>query len=80
MEWVYEYDFSANKEVLTTDQVLCHALSYTHSSGELESLREKVERLQETLVLVVSKLPSAAQVEIVKTTCSGWKPKGEDNE
>lgn len=77
MDWVNKYDMGINKEVLTTDRLLDHALSYTHSDGELESLREKVERLQETLVLVVSKLPSAAQEEIVKKICYDWEPKGE---
>lgn len=77
MDWVNKYDYGANKQVLTTDRLLDHALSYTQSYGELESLREKVERLQEALVLVVSTLPPAAQEEVVKKICYDWEPKGE---
>lgn len=77
MEWVNQWDYSKNATTYTTDEVVYRELTHTHSSGELEELQERVDKLTQLLSKVVAALPESAQKEIIESSSYGWKLKGD---
>lgn len=78
MEWVNQWDYSKkNATTYSTYDVVYQELTDTDSSGELEELRERVDKLTQFLSKVVAALPESAQKEIIEANTYRWKLKGE---
>lgn len=78
MKWVNEWDYREPREVLTTEQLVRHAIRDTEEHGELESIRNALNMMTSIVAKLVGDMPESTQKEVIKDIIGfGWKPKGD---
>ena len=77
MYWVNQWDYSNSPTKYTTMEAVYRELTDTSSSGELEELRERVDKITHAFAKAVAAQPEHVQKEIVEAISYGWKPAGE---